>query len=49
MAVATRYQFLPILGAAVAGALAEAVTPLGLDNLTVPLLVAAVTRFLVLA
>lgn len=46
--VAARFRFLPILAGALAGALAEAVTPFGLDNLTVPLTVAVVIRVFLL-
>jgi len=48
LSVAVRFRFLPILSAALAGAVAEAFTPKGLDNLSVPLVSAAVVRLLIL-
>ena len=48
LAVAGRFQIVHIVIAVLAGAVAEALTPEGLDNLSVPLVVAAVVWFLVL-
>jgi phytol kinase len=45
VAMAARFRILPIALAAAGGALAEAITPLGLDNLTVPLVVGVLIRF----
>jgi dolichol kinase len=45
IAMAGRFRVVPIALTAAAGAVAEALTPLGLDNLTVPLVVGALIRF----